>query len=460
MKTLFLDLPRKQKQFVAASTDAICLPLMFYSALVLHFETIRFSLFAETAWLAAAASLISIPIFLRFGLYRAVIRFIDHKIIAIVVAGATVSVAILAVLAQLVPHSALSPALFWIFWINTILYVLTSRFIARGFFMEATEVRVLDLVAIYGAGKTGMRLANELKLGRDYVPVAFIDDNRQLQNTTIGGIKVYAPEQVAQLVAGSQIDCFMLAMPSIAHVEQRRVIERLAPHKLKIMSPVTRLAEGGVRLDDIRQIEIEDLLSRDPVVSDPALLTICIENKSVLVSGAGGSIGSELCRQIIGLRPKRLILLERCEFALYTIEQELLAMAATQTFDVELIPLLGSVLDLEKCTDIMHSFEVDTVYHAAAYKHVPLVEHNPVEGIRNNAFGTLSFAKAAATAQVQYFVLISTDKAVRPTNVMGSSKRLAELILQAFARQGSQTRFCMVRFGNVLGSSGSVVPLF
>ena len=213
-------------------------------------------------------------------------------------------------------------------------------------------------------------------------------------------------------------------------------------------------------MEDVREIEIEDLLSRDPVAPNSSLLSVCITGKSVAVSGAGGSIGSELCRQIVMLAPSRLVLIEMSEYGLYAIDQELRALAQTHGIDVELIPFLGSVLDTKKCENIFKQFNVETVYHAAAYKHVPLVEQNPIEGIRNNAFGTLSLARAAVGAKVKRFVLISTDKAVRPTNVMGSTKRLAELILQAFSRQHTQTRFCMVRFGNVLGSSGSVVPLF
>jgi FlaA1/EpsC-like NDP-sugar epimerase len=223
---------------------------------------------------------------------------------------------------------------------------------------------------------------------------------------------------------------------------------------------VKNLVKGNLRVDDVREIEIEDLLSRDPVAPDDSLLSVCITGKSVAVSGAGGSIGSELCRQIVKLAPRRLVLLELTEYALYAIDQELRSYIAANGLDVELVPFLGSVADLEKCRQILEKFEVESVYHAAAYKHVPLVEQNPIEGIRNNVFGTLNFARAAVAAKVKCFVLVSTDKAVRPTNVMGSTKRLAELILQAFSRQHTQTRFCMVRFGNVLGSSGSVVPLF
>jgi FlaA1/EpsC-like NDP-sugar epimerase len=461
MKNHFLNLPRRQKQMIAAGADLVCLPLIFYFALVLHFDGLRPGLLAEYGWLALAAALTAIPVFLKLGLYRAVVRYIDQKIITSVMLGATLSVLVLAELAH-VWGLALSAAPFWIYWGNAILYVLASRFAARGFFLGSREDSGKKRVAIYGAGKAGSMLANALKPGSEYLPVVFIDDNAQRQNTTIGGVKVYPSSQLAQLAKTHNISTVLLAMPTLTRREQREIIDRLSDLmlKIKITPPIANLVKGLARVEDVRQIEIEDLLSRDPVEPDPRLLSVCISGKSVMVSGAGGSIGSELCRQIIALHPTRLILFDISEFALYTIEQELRAIRMTHELDVELIACIGSVLETEKCTNILSAFKVDTVYHAAAYKHVPLVEHNPIEGIRNNAFGTLSLARAAVAAKVKCFVLISTDKAVRPTNVMGSTKRLAELILQAFARKGSQTRFSMVRFGNVLGSSGSVVPLF
>ena len=251
-------------------------------------------------------------------------------------------------------------------------------------------------------------------------------------------------------------------MPSLTKSQQKRILDHLEPLKVKIKvtPPIKDLVSGVLRVQDIREIEIEDLLGRDAMEPDSQLISACITDKSVLVTGAGGSIGSELCRQIIRQRPARLLLLENSEFALYSIEQELQGIKKALDIKIEIMPFLGSVRETDKCEKILRTFSTDTVYHAAAYKHVPLVEHNPIEGVRNNALGTLSIATAAIAAGVKCFVLISTDKAVRPTNVMGSTKRLAELILQAFSRKQTNTRFCMVRFGNVLGSSGSVVPLF
>jgi FlaA1/EpsC-like NDP-sugar epimerase len=461
MKNVFLKLPRKQKQMIAASADFFCIPLIFLTALALHFDNVSDDILYRFSWLALTAALIAIPIFVRLGLYRAVIRYVDQIIISAVVAGVTTSTLLLGALAKLAMPGQLGLSPLLIYWFMTILYVLSSRFTARGFFHQRKTTNITR-VAIYGAGEAGSHLANAIKPGKEYFPVCFIDDDPQRVRTTIGGIPVYHASELERLAKAKNIDAVLLAMPSISPPRQRAILDRLARLSLKIMitPPISQLIGGKSRVEDVRQIEIEDILSREVVTPNACLLAVCITGKAVMVSGAGGSIGSELCRQIISLSPKRLLLLDISEFALYTIEQELREAMAEQGLDLELVACIGSVLDTAKCTRLMSSFQVETVYHAAAYKHVPLVEHNVIEGIQNNAFGTLSLAKAALDARVKCFVLISTDKAVRPTNVMGASKRLAELVLQAFARQGAHTRFSMVRFGNVLGSSGSVVPLF
>ncbi len=461
MKNVFLNLPRKQKQFIAASVDFFCIPLIFLTALALHFDQVQDSILFKFNRLALAAAFIAIPIFIRLGLYRAVIRYIDQIIISAVVLGVTSATVLLGLLAHVVMPGQLTLSPLLIFWFMLIVYVLASRFSARGFFHQRKTSNNIR-VAIYGAGEAGSHLANAIKPGKDYLPVCFVDDDIQRVHTTIGGIPVFHASKLEHLVKTKNISAVLLAMPSLSLPHQREILDRLAGLSLKIMitPPISQLVGGKSRVEDVRQIEIEDILSREVVSPNAGLLAVCITGKSVLVSGAGGSIGSELCRQIIALNPKRLLLLDISEFALYTIEQELRETMIGQQLDIELVACIGTVLNTDKCTRLMSSFAVDTVYHAAAYKHVPLVEHNPVEGIQNNAFGTLSLARAAVAARVKCFVLISTDKAVRPTNVMGATKRLAELVLQAFARQSSHTRFSMVRFGNVLGSSGSVVPLF
>lgn len=460
----FLYLPRLHKQIVAATADFLLLPFTFYLAIFLRYDGITYELFVRYLWLAVAAPLISIPIFIRLGLYRAVIRFIDQKIVYVTALGVTFSVAVLAALAALVTQmTGLSRGVFGIYWVSAIMYIVASRFITRGYILRIISSNGYIRVAIYGAGQAGTQLARALRGGNEYMPVAFIDEKKELLGATIGGIKVYSIECLQDLIADKKIKEILLAMPSLSKARQKRILEHLEPFKVKIKvtPPVESLVNGELRLQDIRDIEIEDLLGRDPVAPNFGLISSCITSKSVMVTGAGGSIGSELCRQIIRLRPKKLILFEMSEFALYSIEQELRTIQTTNSFTVELVPFLGSVLDTEKCILILSTFSIETIYHAAAYKHVPLVEHNPIEGVRNNVLGTFSIADAAIKTGVESFVLISTDKAVRPTNVMGCTKRLAELILQAFSRESyGCTRFSMVRFGNVLGSSGSVVPLF
>ncbi|NMM26349.1 MAG: polysaccharide biosynthesis protein [Glaciimonas sp.] len=472
MKSL-LDISRFHKQLIAALMDLFCLPLTFGVAVWLRYDSFNIAILQQYVWLILAVPLISIPIFIKLGLYRAVIRFIDHKIVYVAVIGVTLSVVALLSLAAFATHMiGLSRGVFGIYWVSAILYVAASRLVARSYFVHATGTAGGTLVAIYGAGSAGNQLANALKHTGDFRPVAFIDDNQELRGAMVAGIKVHAFDALPQLIMERKIKEVLLAMPSLTKVQQKRILERLAPLKVKIKvtPPLKDMVNGmgTLRLQDVREIEIEDLLGRDQVEPDPRLIAACITGKSVMVSGAGGSIGSELCRQILRHQPARLILLELSEFALYSIEQELRLLQKVLGSTAELMPFLGSVLESEKCQRIMRTFAVETVYHAAAYKHVPLVEHNPIEGIRNNVFGTLSIAQAAMIVGVKNFVLISTDKAVRPTNVMGATKRLSELVLQAFSRQQyaklhhaqPHTRFCMVRFGNVLGSSGSVVPLF
>ena len=462
MKNALLHLSRLQKQMIAATTDILCMPLIFCVVLMLHDDSMRLALLADYRWIILAAPLISVPIYFHFGLYHAVIRYIDQKIITAVVAGSSVATVMLALVSPSLSTTSFSVTPFVMYWIVSILYMLSSRFSARRLLIPAHNRSERVRVAIYGAGEAGNLLANAVAPGNEYEPVLFIDDNPQRRNTTVRGLRVYPPAELERLARLHEIDAVLLAMPSITRQQQRKILDRLASLslKIKVTPSIGNMVNGKSRVEDVRQIEIEDLLSRHVVAPNSKLLSSCISGKAVMVSGAGGSIGSELCRQIMILKPTRLLLLDISESSLYMVEQELRELRNTEELDVELVAFVGSVLETDKCTRIMTSFAVDTVYHAAAYKHVPLVEHNPIEGIRNNAFGTMRFAQAAEAAKVECFVLVSTDKAVRPTNVMGATKRLSELVLQAFARRQSPTRFCMVRFGNVLGSSGSVVPLF
>nr|WP_303907711.1 nucleoside-diphosphate sugar epimerase/dehydratase [Thiohalomonas denitrificans] len=423
----------------------------------------------EYFWLFIGIPLVTLPVFIRLGLYRAIVRFMGIKATLTVLQGVTISTLLLGALLLFSGMKGVPRSVPLIYWALALLYVGGTRFAVRAYlFSRLSRNPARDPVAIYGAGAAGAQLAQMLEHSSDYEPIAFIDDNPALAGSYVNGIKVFGPKGIKELAEDVNITDVLLAMPRLTRTRRVEILESLEPYLVHVRTipSLDDLVSGSASLDEIREIDIEDLLGRDPVSPDPELLTACITGKSVMITGAGGSIGSELCRQILAQQPSRLVLYEMSEFALYAIERELKGSAAECSMDIPIEPVLGSVRDDTRLELTMNSFQVDTIYHAAAYKHVPLVEHNLIEGIRNNAFGTRQAAEAAIKCGVSTFVLISTDKAVRPTNVMGASKRLAELVLQALqervATTGAKatTRFCMVRFGNVLGSSGSVVPLF
>ena len=457
-----LKLRRRYKQFIAATTDFVVLLIAFWSAMVFRFETLSPD-FSGYGWQMLLAPVLAIPIFIRLGLYRAVIRFMEDRVVFVVAGGVTLSVILLAALIALSHAPVFSRGVLGIYWLLAIVYVGMTRFLARSYFLRAERQQdSRKRVAIYGAGRSGTQLLYALRAGREYLPVAFFDDKSTIQQTELAGLRVYSPDYLPELLSAKEIDEVLLAIPSAGRSRRAAIISRLEALncKVRLVPSMSEIVSGNLTADAVREVEIEDLLGRDTVAPDLTLLSRCVSGKVVLVSGAGGSIGSELCRQILRLQPIRLVLMELSEFALYTIEQELRSLCLKFNLKVEIVALLGSVIHRQRNERIMKCFGVNTVYHAAAYKHVPLVEHNPIEGVRNNSVGTRRMAEAALAAGVETFVLVSTDKAVRPTNVMGASKRLSELILQGLSRQGGVTRFCMVRFGNVLGSSGSVVPLF
>ena len=343
-------------------------------------------------------------------------------------------------------------------------------------FSQLTQKSVLPKVAIYGAGEAGNQLVAALRMGRSMQPVAFVDDDANIAWRTIAGLQVYKPKYIQQMIDETGAQEILLAVPSLSRARRREMLELLEtfPLHVRTVPGFMDLASGRVKVDDLQEVDIADLLGRDPVPPNQALLNRCNRGAVVMVTGAGGSIGSELCRQILINNPDMLLLFEHCEFNLYSIHSELEQRIRSESLSVRLVPILGSIRDAGRLYDVMHTWGVNTVYHAAAYKHVPMVEHNIAEGVLNNVLGSALAAQAAVKAGVEYFVLISTDKAVRPTNVMGSTKRLAEMLLQALSaepapvlfgdEQGlhrvNKTRFTMVRFGNVLGSSGSVIPLF
>ncbi|HEX5512939.1 MAG TPA: nucleoside-diphosphate sugar epimerase/dehydratase [Gammaproteobacteria bacterium] len=455
-------LPRPVKRLITIAADLVALPLALWSAFALRLNTFTPEI-ESFWWLFVVVPVLTVPVLKLCGLYREVLRYMGPQAAIAILKGVTISAVLLGTVALLGGARSLPRSVLILYWLTALLYVGGSRVLLRALLQSLIrQPRGREPAVIYGAGAAGAQLINALDQGLSYVPVALLDDDKALQGSTVGGLKVHPPTMLERLIKDAGVRHVLLALPAASR-ERRRAILRwleLFPVRVKTLPNLNDIVSGNARLDEIRDVEIEDLLGRDPVASDQSLFDSCIRGKNVLVTGAGGSIGSELCRQIACLKPRRLVLYELSEFVLYQIERELREGQVQQGGEVELVPILGSVLDQAKLQTLMKAFAIETVYHAAAYKHVPMVEHNVLEGIRNNTFGTWCAAAAALAAGVETFVLISTDKAVRPTNVMGASKRLAELILQGLAQKGGKTVFCMVRFGNVLGSSGSVVPLF
>ncbi|ALI54140.1 polysaccharide biosynthesis protein [Celeribacter marinus] len=453
-------LSRKTKVVLMLAMDATLIALSFVFAMLLRLENLAF-LSTPEIWVAMAISVATALIAFRFfGLYRAMLRYITGRILIAIGKGAIVSAIVLygagTLIGASLPRSV--PIIFIMF---VFLSVGGLRFITRTFFRNPNRSRKRPVI-IYGAGDSGLQLLNSLFHGRDYAPVALVDDNPALQNLAIGGLSVDAPDQIPQLIHETGASVILLAIPSLGRARRRDIINSLKDLQVEIKTipGMSEIISGEAKISELRTVSAEDLLGRDPVAPDVELLGKNITGRVVMVSGAGGSIGSELCRQILRQTPTTLVLFEVSEFALYTIEAELAATAAQLTSKVNIVPVLGSVQHSQRLEAVIKAFNVQTIFHAAAYKHVPLVEENVVEGIRNNVFGTLAITRAAAKLGVENFILISTDKAVRPTNIMGASKRVAELICQAHAQENSATTFSMVRFGNVLGSSGSVIPLF
>jgi len=464
MINFFSSLPRGTKRGFLILMDTALLPLALFAAFVLRFGQFWPDV-SQIKWLFIIAPIVAIPIFIRLGLYRSVIRYMGAKAVFTIVKGVTLATGALMILAAISHQTEVPWPVFGIYWAIAVVYIGGSRMILRDIFnVRHTSKSNRQHVIIYGAGAAGVQLANGLYCGQDYLPVAFVDDKKELQGSVINGVKVFAPCEISQIIQDRVVSQILLAIPSASRATRRTILEKLEPLPIhiKTIPGMVDLIDQRAAVNDIQEVDIEDLLGRDPVPPHENLLDKCISDKSVMVTGAGGSIGSELCRQIIKLEPTTLVLFDKSEFNLYKIEQDLLNIQRRikSAKPVRIVAILGSITHQKRVESIIRGFEVNTVYHAAAYKHVPLVEQNPIEGVRNNIFGTLATAQAAKNCKVENFVLVSTDKAVRPTNVMGATKRIAELILQGLSRQKSSTKFCMVRFGNVLASSGSVVPLF
>jgi len=469
----FITLSRRTKAVILISADIFFAVLALWAAF-----SLRYGVFyvpkGEMWYVFAAAPVIAVPIFLRLGLYRAIIRYIEIRALWTIIQACTLYALVFALIMYQSGIKVIPRTVTPLNWLNMIVLVASSRFFVRWWlgeiYMSLSEAQRLEKrtkknVVIYGAGSAGIQLASALGHGHEFRPVAFIDDDASLQRQKVNGLRIYPLSSLSYLIERHKLSDVLLAIPSETRSRKSEIIRLLEPYAVHVMSMpgLSDIAQGKVKVDALQEIDIADLLGRDSVPPDISLLSANITDKVVMVTGAGGSIGSELCRQIIQINPKLLVLFELCEYGLYAIEKELQQLSAkiSPVQEIEIISVLGSISNASRIERVCKTFTVQTIYHAAAYKHVPMVEKNPGEAVWNNIFGTLNTAKAAISANVETFVLISTDKAVRPTNTMGATKRFAELILQALSlTDNHQTRFTMVRFGNVLDSSGSVVPLF
>lgn len=460
MINILLNASRPLKRFISVVYDLVAIPAAVYMAMALRHGTFTPPIETNVYLATMATAVITIGVFIKLGLYRAVVRFMTSRAFTTLAVGIAISATTLATMSFLVP-AAIPRSSVIIYFFTAFALLGTPRLFIRSIVSQLGKIAA-EPVIIYGAGQQGIALAQALASSTSFRPCAFVDDSPQKQKTSIQGLKVLPSHDIDEICKSIDVKKVLLALGRTGTSQRKRLIEALADKNLEILTApsVTDIISGKARIEEVREVEIEDLLGRECVSPDTGLLESNIKDKVVAVTGAGGSIGSELCRQVLAQKPAKLILIELNEYSLYSIEQELNELNTVQGTDIPIISILGSVQKQNRLQTIFRTFKVQTVYHAAAYKHVPMVEHNVVEGVRNNVFGTWYCAEAAISAQVERFVLISTDKAVRPTNVMGASKRLAELVLQALASRQSDTLFCMVRFGNVLGSSGSVVPLF
>ncbi len=456
-----VELPRGIKRTIMLVSDACAIPLALWVALVLKYDSFSPPLQNHISYFVVAVSA-ALIIFAALRLYRAVIRFMGPQAMLTVVAGVSLSVVALATYDHLDTREQLPLSALAIYWALALLYFVGSRFFIRYLFSRTRNGHPPTRVAIYGAGDAGARLSSVLVGGPHFEPVFFVDDKKSLQGSQINGLRIYDARDLHSLVRRHSVERILLAMPSASRRRRREILTSLEPVGIHVQSlpDLSDIITGKSSIDELHDVDVGDLLGRDAVPPNPKLFESCIRNKCVMVTGAGGSIGSELCRQIMRLGPNRLVLFEMSELALYNIQRELVDLASNEGLTVELLPLLGNAHHRHRVREVIGTCGVQTIYHAAAYKHVPIVEHNVVEGIHNNVISTWYTAEAALESGVETFVLISTDKAVNPANVMGATKRLAELVLQALQERSTSTRFCMVRFGNVLASSGSVVPLF
>jgi FlaA1/EpsC-like NDP-sugar epimerase len=457
MIQMLINLSRRNKQSIMLSFDALAIICLIFASFWIRLDYLFYPAGNDKLLIAIFASpLLAIPIFSVFGLYREMIRFVGFNALWRIVQAASLFALLWGLIVFMANVEAVPRSVIIINWVLVILVIGSSRFIARWLLLGEVDS---SNVVIYGAGSAGRQLSTALSQSKEYNPIAFIDDSSEINKHSINGLKIFSPNDLQSLIDKKNIKEVLIAIPSLTRARRHAIVNFLESFKVLVRSlpGVAELAQGKVKVNDLLEIDLRDLLGRESVKPNKDLFKKNILNKVVMVTGAGGSIGSELCRQILLSKPKKLVLYELSESSIYLINQEL---RDHNEFNIEVIPIIGSVIDKDRVFKICDLYGVQTIYHAAAYKHVPLVQFNPSQGVYNNTIGTMLLAEAAIASNVETFVLISTDKAVRPTNYMGASKRAAEMVLQALNELSHKTCFTMVRFGNVLDSSGSVIPLF
>jgi FlaA1/EpsC-like NDP-sugar epimerase len=460
MKEQLTNLSRRQKQALMIMSDVIILLLAIWLSFALRLGVLWPDKILSNLWIFLIIPLVSIPLFIRFGLYKSVLKFMGTKVIVTAFQSITITSLFVGFAMMIFREADMPRTVILIFWFVSSILIIIMRFLYKGYLYSWDNfVNDRKPTIIYGAGSAGAQIVESLRKNHEYAPIAFIDDEKSKQGTFINFTRIHPFSDLKDIIKKRKVKAILLAIPSLSEQRKRDLLKKLSkyPVEVKLLPSLSEIVSGRVSIENIRHVQVEDILGRTPVKPKTSLLKKNITGKNVLVTGAGGSIGSELCRQILKLKPNKIVLFEHSEFNLYSIDYELTSLGEK---DCEIIPVLADVKSINKVENAIKENKINTIYHAAAYKHVPMVEKNTVEGVFNNVMGTYNVAVCARDNNVENMVLISTDKAVRPTNVMGASKRFSELVLQALNSEESNTCFSMVRFGNVLDSAGSVVPLF
>jgi FlaA1/EpsC-like NDP-sugar epimerase len=460
MKEQLTNLSRRQKQALMIMSDVIILLLAIWLSFALRLGVLWPEKILSNLWIFLIIPLVSIPLFIRFGLYKSVLKFMGTKVIVTAFQSITITSLFVGFAMMIFREADMPRTVILIFWFVSSILIIIMRFLYKGYLYSWDNfVNDRKPTIIYGAGSAGAQIVESLRKNHEYAPIAFIDDEKSKQGTFINFTRIHPFSDLKDIIKKRKVKAILLAIPSLSEQRKRDLLKKLSkyPVEVKLLPSLSEIVSGRVSIENIRHVQVEDILGRTPVKPKTSLLKKNITGKNVLVTGAGGSIGSELCRQILKLKPNKIVLFEHSEFNLYSIDYELTSLGEK---DCEIIPVLADVKSINKVENAINENKINTIYHAAAYKHVPMVEKNIVEGVFNNVMGTYNVAVCARDNNVENMVLISTDKAVRPTNVMGASKRFSELVLQALNSEESNTCFSMVRFGNVLDSAGSVVPLF